>query len=130
MFGAEMASGSKMPPRTRMRGQWTLTMGRSATSVDMYCGARISIGDNVTVYLDPDDPAHAPRTGGIRVGDEAWVAADSLVLAGAEVSDGTVVGARSLVPAGVVTEPWAVSAGQPARALKARTLRAPSGGAT
>jgi len=136
-FGADIHATFKMRRAARLDAPWALSAGELVIVGDharLLGPGPITLGDRCVVsqlavlassFLDPDEPDHPARTGGIRVGDEAWVATDTLVLAGAEVSDGTVVGARSLVPAGARTEPWTVSAGHPVRALKERTLNAP-----
>jgi acetyltransferase-like isoleucine patch superfamily enzyme len=56
----------------------------------------------------------------IVIGSFSWLAAGVMVCPGVSISDGSVVGARSLVAADLAE--WAVYAGVPARKIKDRTL--------
>ena len=56
----------------------------------------------------------------IRIGRQAWVAADVFVGPGVTVGEGAVVGARSTVLKDVPA--WMVVAGHPPRVLRPRTL--------
>jgi putative colanic acid biosynthesis acetyltransferase WcaF len=57
-------------------------------------------------------------TAPIRIGRQAWVAADVFIGPGVTIGEGAVVGARSSVYRNV--EPWAVVGGNPARVMKKR----------
>jgi putative colanic acid biosynthesis acetyltransferase WcaF len=57
----------------------------------------------------------------IRIGDQAWVAADVFVGPGVTVGEGAVVGARSAVFRDL--PPWTVCHGTPARAVRPRVIR-------
>jgi len=84
----------------------------------------ITIGDRCTisqlciVSTEALDPKQGSVSGPITIEDDAWVAADTLVMPGVTVRAGAVVGARSLVEADVPA--WMIAAGQPTRLLKER----------
>ena len=56
--------------------------------------------------------------GGIRIGDEAWLAVGVIVLAGVKIGDGAVIGAGSVVTNDVPS--GAIAVGSPARVVKMR----------
>jgi virginiamycin A acetyltransferase len=56
--------------------------------------------------------------GNIIIGNDVWVGTHSVVLSGAIISDGAVIGANSLVNSFI--PPYAVAAGSPAKVLKYR----------
>jgi len=66
-------------------------------------------GQRLPMFVDGDAPAAKP----IRIGKNAWIGFDSIVLPGVTIGDGAIVGARSVVVEDV--EPYTVVAGNPAR---------------
>ena len=65
-------------------------------------------------------------TGDVRMEDFTAVGANSVVLPGNTIPEGTVIGAMSLVPAGFDFEPWSVYVGIPIRRLRSRNREAVS----
>lgn len=59
-----------------------------------------------------------PRKGDIIIGNDVWIGRESLILPGAKIGDGAIIGARSVV--GGVIPPYTVAAGSPARVLRKR----------
>lgn len=59
-----------------------------------------------------------PSKGGIEIGDDVWIGANSIVLDGSRIGDGAIIGAGSLV-AGVVP-PFEVWGGNPLVRIRAR----------
>jgi putative colanic acid biosynthesis acetyltransferase WcaF len=129
-FGAQLDRTSRVRGGVRISCPWNLRMGRKS-----------SIGEGATIW------AHAPITIGSRsvisqycvvssaslrhsenrdhespdpivVGDDVWVAAESVILGGTIVPNGALVGARSLVDAPL--EPWMIATGHPAKSRRAR----------
>lgn len=100
----------------------------------LYSGNGISIGDGVliaaNVVLAPTNHAtadlgvpirkqgFAPSRGGIHIGDDVWIGAGAVLLDGARVGRGAVIGALALVRGEV--EPYAIVAGNPARVVGSR----------
>jgi len=62
---------------------------------------------------------HAGDDGEVRIGNDVWIAANAIILAGVTVGDGAVVGAGAVVTRDV--PPMAVVAGVPARIIRYRT---------
>jgi putative colanic acid biosynthesis acetyltransferase WcaF len=133
VFGARIGHGAKVMPSARVWAPWNLTMGEYAClshGVDCYCVAPIEIGAHATVsqysFLcaathDETDPHMALVARPIRIGDQAWVAADVFVGPGVTIGAGTVVGARSSVFRDL--PPWKVCHGTPARPVRDRVVR-------
>lgn len=101
--------------------------------VDCYSVDKIVLGNNVTVsqyaFLctashDIADPHMELTTAPICIGDGAWIAAKAFVAPGVVVGTGAVVGACSVVTHDI--EEWAVVAGNPARTVKRREVKARS----
>jgi putative colanic acid biosynthesis acetyltransferase WcaF len=99
--------------------------------VDCYSVDKIRIGRHATVsqysYLctashDIEDPHMPLVTAPISIEEGAWVAADVFIGPGVTIGDGAVVGARSAVFKDV--DPWTVVAGNPARYIRNRELKA------
>jgi virginiamycin A acetyltransferase len=93
----------------------------------LYIGNGIVIGDNVSIaancVLAPTNhefrdrntlhqkQGFRPSRGGIRIEDDVWIGASSVLLDGAILQVGSVIGARSLVLRS--TDPYGVYAGNP-----------------
>lgn len=93
----------------------------------LYIGNGITIGNNVSIaancVLAPTNHEFSsamvlhqrqgfrPSKGGIRIDDDVWIGAGSVILDGANLGKGSVVGAMSLVRN--MTEPYGIYAGNP-----------------
>ena len=105
------------------------------SGVVVYSGNGVRLGRDVLVaanctfaplnhqFRDPSRPIRsqgfAPSRGGIVVGDDVWIGAGTVLLDGAEVGRGCVIGAASLVRGRL--EPFGIYAGNPLRRLGTRT---------
>lgn len=56
--------------------------------------------------------------GGVFIGNDVWIGTQTVILSGAKISDGAVIGANSTV-AGIIP-PYAIAVGNPARVIKYR----------
>jgi putative colanic acid biosynthesis acetyltransferase WcaF len=56
----------------------------------------------------------------ITIGDHCWIAAESMVMPGINIAEGSVIGARSLVTKDMPS--WSVCAGHPCVAIGPRRL--------
>ena len=94
--------------------------------------SRVSIGSNVLIAPGCfiTDHSHIHRAGAsiasqgcesapVRIGDDVWLGAHSIVLAGVTIGNGAIIGANSVVTGDV--ESMAIVAGSPARVVGART---------
>lgn len=95
----------------------------------LYTGNGIRIGANTLIaanctlapcnhaFADPDRPIRAqgfmPSRGGIDIGDDVWIGANTVLLDGAIIGDGAVIGAGSLVRGRL--PPFCIAHGAPAR---------------
>jgi putative colanic acid biosynthesis acetyltransferase WcaF len=130
LFGARLGSGVRVYNSARIWAPWHLSMGDFSVLgdfVDCYAVDRIDIGAHTVVSQythlctathDVDQPGFPLVTAPIRIGSQAWVAADAFVGPGVTVGDGAVVGARASVFKDV--EPWTVVGGTPARMIRRR----------
>lgn len=130
-FGASIHNQAKIRRSAHISCPWNLSMNSLAIIGDhavLDCTSRITLGARsvvsqlavlTTQMRDPQTESHPTINAPIRVEDDAWVAADTLVLPGSIISQGTVVGARSFVDQST-TELWHICVGHPVRAIKAR----------
>ncbi len=135
LFGARLGRGAEVLPTCRIWQPWKLELGAYAclgADVDCYSVDRITVGDQAVVsqgaFLccashDITSPTMELTYRPIRIGPQAWVAAQAFVGPGVTLGEGAVVGARAVVTKDVPA--WTVVAGNPARAVKQRVLRAP-----
>lgn len=94
---------------------------RAASPIEV--GARCVISQYcmlLTEVRNPEHSDHAPMRGPIMIGDDCWIATDSVVLPGSTLEPGVVVGARGLVDGRL--EAWHIATGEPARARHRRVL--------
>ena len=132
-FGARVGACANIFPSARIMIPWNLEIGdwgAIGESAIIYNLARIKLGRATTVsqyahlcagshdYADPALPLLKPP---ITVGDQVWICAEAFVGPNVSIGEGAVVGARSVVVRDVAA--WTVVAGNPANAIKARTLR-------
>ncbi|MFG0246926.1 MAG: hypothetical protein ACF8MF_12835 [Phycisphaerales bacterium JB052] len=133
-FGASINPRAKIRRSARIDCPWNLTMHELAIVGDhaiINCTSPVTLGARSVVsqlavvttrMRDPHDEGFSQINEAVHVQNDAWVAADTLVLPGAVVAEGTVVGARGMVDRGQHTDPWHICVGQPARAIKERAF--------
>jgi putative colanic acid biosynthesis acetyltransferase WcaF len=134
LFGARIGEGAHPYPSSKIWAPWNLTMGEHsclAQDVDCYSVAPITIGPFVVVsqYAFLCTATHDFRAAGfplrtkpITLEAKSWVAAGAFIGPGVTVGQGAVVGARAVVVQAVA--PYAIVAGNPARVIGVRTVRA------
>ncbi len=61
-----------------------------------------------------------PQLGDTVIRNDVWIGDEAMVLGGAVIENGCVIGARTLVPQNFRTEPYGVYAGTPARLIRYR----------
>lgn len=133
-MGASIGQGCLIARGVKVLMPWNLTLEDRVvigSGVDLYNYAPIHVGSGAVVsqgaylctgshdFREPDFPLiYSPIT----IGRECWLAAGVFVCPGVSVTDGVVVGARSVVTKSLV-EPWSIYAGHPAVRLSARRMR-------
>lgn len=97
---------------------------------DVKIGREVLMGQNVTIlttnheFEDPDTPIHYQGTRArrpVRIGDDVWIGANSILLPGVTVGDRAVIGAGSVVTRDVPA--LAIVAGNPAHVIRLRGSR-------
>lgn len=134
MWGAKIGHNVLLRQRVQVLMPWNLVLGdvvAVGTAANFYNFATITINSQVVIsqgvflctgshdYEDPDMPlTHRP----ILIEGSVWIASDAFIAPGVTIREGSVVGARSVVTKD--TAPWSVNAGNPARGIKQRVVRA------
>lgn len=131
-FGARVGSRVAVYPSADIWAPWNLTIEEGATigggaiiyNVDHITVGRyavISQGAHLcTASHDHNAPTFDLMTASIRVGEEAWVAAEAFIGPGVTIANGAVVGARAVVVKSV--DERAVVVGNPAKAVGMRAI--------
>ena len=132
LFGARLGRGVRVYNSARIWAPWNLVMGDFSVLgdfVDCYDVDRVEIGAHsivsqytflCTATHDADQPGFPLVTAPIRIGNQAWVAADAFIGPGVTVGDGAVVGARASVFKDV--SPGAIVGGNPAKLIRMRNV--------
>jgi putative colanic acid biosynthesis acetyltransferase WcaF len=132
LFGADIASEVHVYPSVRVWAPWNLSMAEGSSLgpwVDCYCVDKIELGAWAVVsqrtYLcsathDIRSPKFELKTAPIRIGPQAWVAAEAFVGPGVTIGEGAVVAARAVAVKSVA--PWTVVAGTPAKEIAKRKI--------
>lgn len=128
LFGARIGRDAHIYPSVRIAIPWNLDIGDQAAVGDhviLYSLGNITIGARATVSQGAhlcagshdlsraDRPLTKPP---IRIGDDAWIAADAFIGPGVTVGNRAVVGARTVVVKDIDSG-WIV-AGNPARLIR------------
>jgi putative colanic acid biosynthesis acetyltransferase WcaF len=131
--GAQVAPTANVYGSARIWSPANLAIGDHATigpGAHIYSMGKVTIGRFAIVSQrahlcagthDSEDPAFTLHTRPIVVGARAWVAAEAFVGPGVTVGEGAVLGARGCAFADLA--PWTVYRGNPAAAIRARTIR-------
>jgi len=91
----------------------------------VHVGSRCVISQYCTLVTVAGDELHADRPpvrAPIHIAEDCWVATDTLVLPGATLEAGVVVGARGMVSGRIGA--WQIATGEPARPRRERVLHA------
>jgi putative colanic acid biosynthesis acetyltransferase WcaF len=131
LFGAEVSASSRLRPSAIITHPWNFSIGRESAVGDralVDSTERVTIGDFCTVSQHaklltalagapplPGLPQRAP----IVLQDDAWVAADAMVLPGVTIKQGAILGARGCARESLA--PWTIFGGDPLRPLGPRT---------
>lgn len=133
MFGGNIDWTASISAKATIIDPWNLTMGKQSSLGDysyLSCRDKVIIGSKSCigrgVYLSTGShniySEHFEMiTGPIEIGDCVWVATNSTVFKDVKISDGAVIGAKSLVTKNV--EPWTVVGGNPAKFIKKRIIK-------
>lgn len=132
LFGAEIPWVSLVYASCEIWAPWNLKLGRFACvgpHTIIYNKAPVHIGHHsvisqgaflCTASHDISHPQMRLVCEAIKIGDSAWIAADTYVGKGVKIGEGAVVGARAAVYKDV--DPWTVVGGNPAKYIKKRII--------
>ena len=125
-------------------GKYTYGLDRNcfiglSTNTPVKIGRYCSFGPNVKIFLNSDHPINLVSTfplktlvkqkspwpnldaiskGGVKIGNDVWVGANSLIMSGIKISDGAVIAAGSIVTKNI--GPYQLVGGNPAKIIKSR----------
>jgi putative colanic acid biosynthesis acetyltransferase WcaF len=131
-FGAKIGKSVHVYPGAKIWAPWNLELADEAAvanGVILYTQGKVTIGKRAVIsqgahlcsgshdYNLQDFPLY---TSPIVIGDYVWVAAEAFIHPGIIVSEGCVIGARSVVTKDMPA--WMVCAGHPCKPIKARKL--------
>lgn len=109
---------------------------RNTASIGSFCsiayGAKIGLGNHPTDWVSSHPFAYDSKYGFIKqnrkfqeqitepciIGNDVWIGANAVILAGIKVGDGAIIGANSLVNKDI--EPYSIVAGIPAKHIRYR----------
>lgn len=126
--------GLKIHANVYIHGWWALTLGDRVTinhGCELVANGGLMIGDDVMVahacsiittehgYSGSEPMRDQPISmHPVRIGNDVWVGARSIILGGTQLQNGTIVGAGSVVKGQF--EPFSIIAGVPAKTIKER----------
>jgi putative colanic acid biosynthesis acetyltransferase WcaF len=134
LFGAKIGKQAHLYPTCKITMPWKLQMSDHSCLGDrVICynigGVKIGAHSTISQYSHLCSSSHdyiisnMPQTfGQILIEDQVWICADAFIAQGITVGQGAVVSARAVVVKDV--EPWTVVAGNPAKFIKKRELKA------
>ncbi len=137
MFGASIGAGVVIKPGVRVKYPWRLTVGNHCwIGEDCWIDniADVRLGNDVCLsqasYLctgnhDWSDPGFRLIEQAISIGDGAWIGARATVCPGVVIGESAVMAAGSIANRAVPANE--IHAGNPARFVRDRKLRQPSG---
>lgn len=129
-FGAKVGRGAHVYARVKVWAPWNLEIGEEAgvaDGVNLYSQDKIAIGRRAVISQgchlcagthDFEADGFPLITKPIVIEDDTWLAAEVFVHPGVKISEGAVVGARSVVVNDL--SEWGVYSGFPAKFLKDR----------
>lgn len=132
-FGAKIGHNARVRRTVRIEVPWHFSIGPNASVGDfaiLYSLGRIDLGAHVTIsqYAHLCAGTHEYDTlqmdlvrAPIKIGDDAWIAADAFVGPGVTIGARAILGARA--SAFKDLPPDAVAVGNPAKVIKQRVLK-------
>jgi putative colanic acid biosynthesis acetyltransferase WcaF len=133
IFGAKLGRNCHVYAKAVIWAPWNLEAGDECGVADgaiLYNQAPIRLGRRVvisqgshlcTATHDYEDSGFPLITKPITVGDQAWIAGECFIHPGVTISEGAVIGARSVVTKDVPA--WMVCAGNPCAPIKPRVMK-------
>lgn len=135
MFGAKLDPTSRVRGGVKISAPWNLSIGRKSSIGEgaiIWAHAPIEIGARsvISQYCfvssarwKNNDPKKPEERAPITIGNDVWIATESVVLGGQSIPNGVLIGARSTVW-GTIT-PWTIATGHPAKSRRERPYKGP-----
>ncbi len=132
MFGCKIHGHVFIAPSCRIYAPWLLEIGNNSClgpRSEVYNLGPVTIGERTTlaqyVYVcngthDLSNPILPLLVGNIEIGDDVFIGAKAIILPGLHISNGSVVGAGSVLTKD--TETLKIYAGNPAKFIKERRI--------
>jgi putative colanic acid biosynthesis acetyltransferase WcaF len=133
LFGAEIGPACLIGSGVKIWVPWNLTIGERSTigaNTEVQNFAPVVIGRHVVIsqrnYIntsahDPTHPYFPLVSQPITIGSQSWIAAECILGPGAQVGEGAVISAGSVVSKPM--PPWMICAGNPCRPLVERVVQ-------
>lgn len=133
LFGAKIGRHVHIHPSVKIWAPWNLVIGNFVgigDGANLYCMDKINIGDHAVISQgahlccgshDFNRASFQLITAPIVICSRAWVCADAFVGMGVVLSEGMVLGARSVMIK-TVNAPWTVWVGMPAKKIRERPI--------
>lgn len=134
LFGAKIGKGVRVQGSVKVWQPWKLKIGAGSWidgGVSLYSVDEITIGSNAvvsegaficTATHDISSEVFELVTKPIGIADSAWICARAVVMPGVSIAEGAVVAAGAIATKNV--SPWTVVAGNPAKEVKKRAIKA------
>lgn len=137
-FGAQVGRNFRSHGSCRVWAPWLLHIGNDVSvgeGVHFYSMAPITVGHGAIISQgshlcagthDYNSSNFQLVAKPISVGRDAWICTESFIGPGVNVPEGAVLGARAVMTRTPTQGEWQVFAGNPAKMIKARKIRAPA----
>ena len=135
LFGAKLDRTSRVRGGVTISEPWNLTMGRKSSIGEgaiIWAHDKIVIGARSVVsqycFVSSarwrgNDPYQPEVLAALSIGDDVWIAAESVILGGQHIPNGVLVGTRSTLLEPI--EPWTIATGHPAKSRRDREYNGP-----
>lgn len=91
-----------------------------SSGVKIWCESNDYVNDLITLRPPGVDIGDSPICGNVSIGSMCGIGANTVIMPGNEIPEGTAIGALSFVPPYFKMKPWSIYAGNPVKLVWAR----------